>query len=112
RAGGFRFEIEVRVFADVDPDAKNRSALERARQLVLLADVVAAVATDAEAVATEGELADLRPHRAMRDDLVVNVELAGPRRLLVLPGALAHELEAEDVLAGRELARCELLLRP
>ncbi len=74
--------------------------LKRAGRLVLLTHGVAAVAPDAQAVARQRELADLGPHRAFRHDLVVDVELGRPERLLVLAGLFARELHAERVLAG------------
>src|SRR5262245_14645116 len=73
RARGLGFEVHVRVLAHVDRHTEDRAALERAGRLVILADVVAAVAPDAEAVAGERELAHLRLHRAIGDLLVVDV---------------------------------------
>src|SRR5262245_54157304 len=110
RAGRLGFEVEIRLFAHIDPDAEDRAALERARRLVLLADVVAAVASDAEAVAGERELAHLCAHRPFSDDLVVHVELRLPDRLVVLAGRFPGELHAQHVLAWLEFARGELLL--
>src|SRR5262249_8168192 len=104
-AGGFGFEIQVRFLTDVDPDAEDGSALEGAWRLVFLAHVVAAVAADAQAIATEGELADLRTHRPAGDDLVVDIQLRGADRFLVFPRRLPDELDAEHVLAGADLGR-------
>src|SRR5262249_55947695 len=111
RAHGFPLEIEVRLAADVDPDTEDGAPLERARRLVLLAHVVAAVAPDAEPIARERELADLRAHRPFGHALVVHVEPGLADRLLVLSGRLPDEFHAERVLARRKLARRELLLR-
>src|SRR4030095_15170542 len=55
-----------RLLADVDSDSEDRAALERSRRLVLLADVVSAVAPDAEAVPGQRELADLLASAALR----------------------------------------------
>src|SRR5437899_1491782 len=90
-------EIEVLVLPDADADAEYLPASERGRRLVFLADVVAAVAADAEAVTRQRELACLRPHRPFRDDLVVDVELRLADRLVVLAGAFPREFHAECV---------------
>ena len=61
RAQGLRcaslLEVEVALLAHVDRDAEDRPVGERVRGVVLLADVVAAVEADAQAVAAQGELA-------------------------------------------------------
>src|SRR5262249_15080053 len=110
RAGSFRFEVKIRLPAHVYPHAKDGAAGERAWRLVILADVVPTITADAETVPRQRELAHLRPHRALPHDLVVYVQFGRPDRLAVLPGRLADELDAQDVLAGRDLARHELLL--
>src|SRR5262245_11715298 len=92
-AGGFRLEVEIRLLADVDPDAQDGAARERPGRFVVLADVVAAVAPDAQAVAGQRELADLGPHRTLRDDLVIHVQLRRAGGFLVLAGAFADELD-------------------
>src|SRR5262245_16151416 len=93
RPGGLGFEVKIRLPAHVDPHPKDGAANERTRRLVVLADVVPAVTADAETVSRQRELADLGPHRALRDDLVVDVQFRGPDRLAVLPGRLADELD-------------------
>ena len=59
----------------VTADELDRPALERVGAGVFLADGVGAVVPDAQAVAAQRELADLRAHRAFGHDLVVDVEL-------------------------------------
>src|SRR5262249_4784660 len=87
-------------------------ALEGAGRLVLLAHRVGAVGADAEPAA-EAELARLRPHRALSDELIVDVELRGAQRLAVLARLLPDELDSDGVLAGFQLAfRDEVLLGP
>ena len=49
-AGGFALEVEVRLVADVDRDAKDRAAGKGAGVLVLFGDVVAAVEADAQSI--------------------------------------------------------------
>src|SRR6185369_15866844 len=88
-------EIRVRGLLDRDPDHEDRTALECSRGLVLVAHGVAAVEPDAEAVAGEGELARLRAHGALGDDLVVDVELHVAERLPVRAGRVTDELHAE-----------------
>src|SRR4029079_12991825 len=48
----FSFQVEVGLFAHVDGNAQDRATGERARGLVLRADVVTAVESDTQPVAT------------------------------------------------------------
>src|SRR5262249_56864507 len=96
-------EVEVLRFLDRDPDKEDLPALELARRLVLLAHRVGAVGADAEAAA-EAELARLRPHRALGDELVVDVELRGAQRLAVLARLFPNELDSDGVLARLQVA--------
>src|SRR5215472_12445362 len=96
-------EVEVLRLLDRDSDEQDLPALEAARRLVLLAHRVGAVGADAEAAA-EAELARLRPHRALGDELVVDVELRGAHRLAVLARLFPDELDSDRVLARLQLA--------
>src|SRR5262249_19648975 len=80
-------------------DPEDRSAREPTRRLVLLAHGVAAVVPHAKTVAAERELARLGLQRALRHDLVVDVELGVAQRLPVGPGLVAREFQADRVLA-------------
>src|SRR4051812_21130570 len=68
--GGFFFKVEINLRAHVHRDAKNCAALEGPGRLVFLAHGVAAVASDAEAIARQRELAGLDPHVSLGDALV------------------------------------------
>src|SRR5262245_13500149 len=59
-AGRLLLEIEIALLADVDAYAEDRAVRERAGVSVVLADVVAAVEADAQAVARQRELTGLR----------------------------------------------------
>src|SRR5262245_24120553 len=84
-------EVEVLRLLDGDSDEEDLPALELPRRPVLLAHRVGAVGADAEAAA-EAELARLRPHRALGDELIVDVELGGTHRLAVLACLFPNEL--------------------
>src|SRR4249920_1873752 len=92
-------EVEVLVVAGADFDLQDRAALERPRRCVLLADRVTRVPAHAKPVAAEREERELRPHPALGNDVLVDVELRGAERLAPLAGRLLHEFHAEDVLA-------------
>src|SRR5262245_59864006 len=96
----FAHAIEVRRLVHGDFDELDRSTLEPCRGLVLLAHGFTAVVADAQTVASQRELAQLRLKRAFGDDPAVDVEPGLAEVLLVLAFALADELHAEDVLAG------------
>src|SRR5262245_61694230 len=104
-------EIEVLLLLDGDPDGEDRAALELARRFVFLAHRIAAVATDAQAITGQRELAELGLQVALRNDLFVDIERGLAERLAMRAGFLANELHAERVLARLELGRDELLLR-
>src|SRR5262249_4712528 len=95
------FSVEILRLVHGDFDELDRPALERARRLVLLTHGVAAVVADAQAVAGERELAQLRLHRPLGHGLVVDVELGLAEVLLVRARAFPDELHTEDVLARR-----------
>ena len=61
RRGRFSPQVEIRYRADVEGNADNRPAVESVAgaRWVLPADGVSAVEADAQAVAAQGELADL-----------------------------------------------------
>src|SRR5579872_6375106 len=84
--------------------------MERARCLVFGTDRVATVVTDAESITRERELARLRLHRALGNDLVVDVQLHRAQRFLVRTGARTGELHAKRVLAWLQFNRRDELL--
>src|SRR5215471_611649 len=101
-AGCLAFEIQVDLGTDIHSHPEYRAAGKCTGIHIVLADVVAAVESDTQAVAGERELADLRLHGSARDGLLVDVELGGPNRLAILPRLLAVELHADGVLAGSD----------
>src|SRR5262249_43848531 len=70
-----------------------------------------AVASDAQTIARQGELAGLRLHVSLRDDSFVYVKRALAEGFAVPAGLVANELHAERVLARLELIGDKLLLR-
>src|SRR5215471_11944765 len=93
----FPLEIEVLRLLDRDPDEEDLPTLEPAGRPVLLAHRVGTVGADADAAA-EAELARLRLHRPLGDDLIVDVELRGTHRLAVLARLFPNELDSDGVL--------------
>src|SRR5262245_43139362 len=58
-------QIEILRFFDSDTDEVDFSSFERTRRLVFLAYRIAAVITDTQAIAGQGEFARLCPHRTL-----------------------------------------------
>src|SRR5215831_4083090 len=109
-----RFLLEIPILGLFDGDAhpEYRSALELPGRFVFAAHRVAAVETHAQAVPAQRELAGLGLHGALRDQLIVDVELGGADRFALVTCLLPREFDTERVLAFREVAfRHEVLLR-
>ena len=104
-------EVKVLRLLNTDPNTKNFSINKRSRGLVFLADSVAAVASDAQAVAGESELSCLRAHRPAGDGLVVHVQCSRAQGLVVFARFLPDEFHPQRILAGFEFGRDELLFR-
>src|SRR5262249_5320518 len=83
RGGRELLEVEVLRLLDRDADELNLSSRKCARGFVLFADRITTVAPDTQAIARQRELAKLRPHVALRHDLVVDVERRRADRLLI-----------------------------
>jgi hypothetical protein len=98
--GELALDVEVDVVADVDLDLQDRPALEREAGRILLADRVAGVVADRQALAAEGEVAGLGLQRASGDNLVIDVQLGGAVGLVALAELLLAELDAENVAPG------------
>src|SRR5262245_19829580 len=108
---GELLEVEILFLLDSDCDAQDLPALELAGRLVVLADRVAAVEADAEAVAGQRELARLSLHRPFGGQLVVDIEAGFADGLHVRTGLLAREFHTEREFARLELLGDELLFR-
>ena len=93
-----------------DLDTPNAPAGERVGRRVLGADRRAGVAPDRQAFTTERVVARLGAHRALGDELVVDVQLGGAVRLVVVADRLLDELHAEHALADGDTFADELLL--
>src|SRR5688572_15732183 len=103
-----RFKIEVLSLLDAHTHKEDCASRELPGRLVSLADRVAAVVPDAETITGECELSGLSTHRSGSHDCLVDVEIGGSERLVILTCAFPNELHAQAVLARLQLGRHEL----
>src|SRR5262245_2793731 len=102
--GGSRelLQVEILPLLNRHTDAVDVAVLELARRLIVLADRVAAVAADAEAVAGKGELTELGLHLARSDRLFIDVEGGRTKRFAQFTRLFADELHAQRIFARLE----------
>ena len=84
---------------DVEDDLHDPAAVRVELWRVLRADRVASVVADAEPLAAQAVARRDRPDLVLGDDVVVDVELQRPVRLVVLADSLLREVDADDVRA-------------
>src|ERR1700759_303197 len=110
RGGELVLKGDVGVVADAHLDLADLTTAEGERRLVLLAHRVTAVATHAQALATQREVGWLRADLLLGDDPIVDVELGRPVGGVALVDGLLVELHTGHGLAGLQAVGDELLL--
>src|SRR5215207_3447293 len=108
--GEVALDVDVGVVGDVEDDLDDPAPGELEAVRVGGADPVAAVVADAQALAAQREVSEHRPDLVLGHLLVVDVQLQGPDRLVMLTHPLLGELDPHDVPArGRDGRRDHLL---